>query len=159
MPSFISTVVGVKDAAGNRVDAPNADGSYNPIHIQIGTGISATATPNGGSTDVVLTATNELGSTVLITHSDSPYTVPAGVYHVEVDTGEGAIEITLIDALRQVLFSDAAGHCDVNPATIFPPADQTIKGDASWDLDVAWASAVFTHGSTGSSNWSVVVSR
>jgi hypothetical protein len=159
MPSFVSTVVGVKDAAGNRVDSPNADGSYNPIHIQIGTGISATATPNGGSTDVVLTANNELGSTVLITHSDSPYTVPAGVYHVEVDTGEGAIEVHLIDALRQVLVSDSAGHCDTNAATIYPPADQTLRGEDSYALDVSWASVMFTHGSTGSSNWSVVVSR
>lgn len=53
----LPAIVAVVDAAGNRVDLAAADGTFPPIFLQLGDGITGTCTPNGSTNIVTLTAT------------------------------------------------------------------------------------------------------
>ena len=61
--AFLSLVTGVVDAAGDRVDQPQTDGTYLPTRIKLGTNLSATAATTGGLVDITLDAASGGGGT------------------------------------------------------------------------------------------------
>lgn len=63
MPPFLPVCVGVYDAAGNRVDTPDANGNFHPFFLQLETGLAGTKVPGGGAITVQIAATGiSLGS-------------------------------------------------------------------------------------------------
>lgn len=53
---FLTGIVAIVDADGNRIDLPNENGDYAPVELQLGTGITATKSTNGSLTRVTLNA-------------------------------------------------------------------------------------------------------
>lgn len=54
--AFLSLVTGVVDSVGERVDLPQADGTYLPIRLKLGLNLSGTPATNGGQTDITVDA-------------------------------------------------------------------------------------------------------
>jgi hypothetical protein len=69
--AFLSLVTTVVDAANQRIDQPQDDGTYAPVVIRVGANLSATADPLGGQTAIQLDAVTAAPS------SDTPLAVAA----------------------------------------------------------------------------------
>lgn len=77
---FLSAVVGIVDAAGNRVDPLRSDGSRAPIVVKLGAGMSVgEVTENGGTTTVELVSTATPGEIDDVAHGARGWLVPASI--------------------------------------------------------------------------------
>src|SRR5690242_15552752 len=54
--AFLVGITEIYDADGKRVDGPRADGTFAPIRLVLGSGLTGTATPNGPTTEVSIEA-------------------------------------------------------------------------------------------------------
>lgn len=85
--AFLTAVVSILDASGNRIDTPTTDGVRQPIVLQLASGLSGAVTHTGGLTKVTITNTG--GGRTLGNGLEEN---PAGTERVKM-TGDGSIVV------------------------------------------------------------------